>query len=129
MITTSTYLLCFLSGILGLLFHIFAIKIPGIKARATVANVPFSLIQYLKDDSAAIFASLVSILLFIVILDEAIAFKPEVLPYIKVGFAFVGFTGSSVLIAVFGTAQTKLNKIIDVKTGPPDTPDTTNKTV
>lgn len=121
--------MCFLSGLLGLLFHIFAIKIPGIKARATVANVPFSFIQYLKDDAVAIFASLVSIILFIVLLDEAVALKPAVLPYIKFGFAFVGFTGSSILIAIFGTAQTKLNKIIDIKTGPPDTPDTINKTV
>ena len=114
--TLSTYLLCFVSGLLGICFHIFAIKIPAVKTRATVANVSFSWTDYLKDDLAAILASVITVIAALVLLDEIIAFKPGVEPFIKAGFFFLGFTGSSVLISILGQAQSKLNAIIDIKT-------------
>lgn len=114
--TFNTYLLCFLAGVLGILFHIFAIKLPAVKERARVANMPFSYSAYFQDDLAAVLASLLTVVILLVVLDELVAFKPSVLPYLKFAFVFVGFTGSSILIAVLGKAQDKINQVVDVKT-------------
>jgi len=114
--TISTYLLCFVAGVLGILFHIFAVKLPAIKTQAKVANLKFSYSQYFQDDLAAILASLLSVIILLVVLDEVVAFKPTVMPYLKFAFVFVGFTGSSVLIAILGKATAKVNAVVDEKT-------------
>ncbi len=114
--TANTYIFCFLAGLLGILFHIFAIKIPAIKERAKVANTSFSYSAYFKDDATAILASLLTVIILLVVLDELVAFKPVVVPYLKAGFVFIGFTGSSILIALLGKAQAKINQVVDVKT-------------
>jgi hypothetical protein len=114
--TAETYIWCFLAGLLGLSFYLFAVKIPGVKSSAKVANMPFSYGQYFTDDLAAIMASLFSILILLVVLDEVVALKPIVLPYLKAGFVFVGYTGSSLLVKVLGKAQTKINDVVDTKT-------------
>lgn len=115
-LTFSTGLWCFLAGLLGIALHIFAIKIPGVKQRATVANVPFSYSDYFKDDLAAIIASVLAVLVLLVILPELIAYKPEIVPFLKIGFVFVGYTGASVIVAIMGQFQTKLNGIVNTKT-------------
>jgi hypothetical protein len=112
----TTYLLCFLAGLLGILFHIFAVKLPAIKQQAKVANMPFSYSAYFQDDLAAILGSLLTVVILLVVLDELVAFKPAVLPYLKAAFVFVGFTGSSILISLLGKAQDKINQVVDVKT-------------
>jgi hypothetical protein len=116
----NTYVLCFIAGLLGILFHIFAIKIPAVKERARVANVKFSYREYFADDLAGMLASLLTVVILLVVLDELVAFKPAVIPFIKFGFVFVGFTGSSILIALLGKAQKKINDIVDVKTDKAD---------
>ncbi len=112
----TTYLLCFVAGLLGMTFHIFAIKIPAVKKQATVANMGFSYGAYLKDDLAAILASLLTILILLVVLDEVVKFKPEVLSYLKFFFVCIGYMGSSVLISVMGQAVSKINSVVDLKT-------------
>lgn len=114
--TTNTYIMCFLAGLLGILFHLFAVKIPSTKTRATVANMKFTYSAFFQDELAAILASFLTVIIFLVLLDEFIAFKPDVLPYVKAAFVFVGFTGSSILIAALGKASAKINTIVDVKT-------------
>lgn len=118
--TFSTYLLCFLAGLLGIAFHIFAIKLPATKTRATVANMNFSYGAFFQDELAAILASLLTVIILLVVLDELVAFKPAVLPYLKFGFVFIGFTGSSILIAILGKASDKINAVVDVKTNTAD---------
>jgi hypothetical protein len=113
---TETYVWCFLAGLLGLLFYLFAVKIPGVKTAAKVANMPFSYGQYFQDDLAAIMASLFTVLILLVVLDEAVALKPVILPYLKAGFVFVGYTGSSLLVKIMGKAQGKINDVVDEKT-------------
>jgi len=110
------YAWCFVAGLLGILFHIVAIKIPSMKKRAKVANEPFDFRVYLKDDAAAIAASVVTVLILLVTLDEVLNFKPAIQPYLKASFIFVGYTGSSILIAILGTAQAKIDKVVDTKT-------------
>lgn len=118
--TTETYLWCFLAGLLGIAFYIFAIKIPAIKERAKVANTSFTYSGYLKNDLNAILASLLTVIILLVVLDELVAIKPAVVPFLKISFVTVGYMGSSVMVAVLGKAQKKLNEIIDVKTDKAD---------
>jgi hypothetical protein len=113
---TSIYIQCFLAGTLGALLHLFAIKVPAMKERAKVANEKFDLSDYLKDDLAAILSNLLTVLILLLVLDEVVKFKPVVEPYLKAGFVFVGFTGSSILISILGRAQKKLNSVVDEKT-------------
>ncbi len=118
--TAETYIWCFLAGLLGLLFYLFAIKIPTVKNNAKVANMPFSYGQYFQDDLAAIMASLFTILILLVVLDEVVALRPNVLPFLKAGFVFVGYTGSSLLVKVLGKAQSKIDEVVDIKTDKAD---------
>jgi len=110
------YAWCFLAGVLGIAFHLVAIKIPAMKKRAKVANEPFDFRKYLKDDIAAILTSVLTVLIALIVLDEALSIKPAIQPYLKAAFVFVGYTGSSILIALLGTAQNKIDKIVDTKT-------------
>lgn len=116
----ENYAWCLIAGLLGILFHLFAIKIPSMKTKAKVANEKFDLACYLKDDLAAIISSLLTVLITLVILDEVVKVRPAIQPYLKFGFVFVGYTGSSILIAVLGTAQKKIDKIVDTKTDKAD---------
>ena len=118
--TIETYVWCFLAGLLGILFYIFAIKIPSVRQRSKVANMPFKISEYLQDDLAPIMTSVLTVLILLVVLDELVAFKPVVVPYLKAGFVFVGYTGSSVLVALLGKATAKINEIVDVKTDKAD---------
>lgn len=126
--TIQTYIWCCVAGLLGILFHIFAIKIPAVKTRAKAANMGFSYGDYFADDLAGILSSVLTVIIVLVVLDELVAFKPEVLPFLKAGFVLIGFVGSSILIAILGKAQQKINAVVDVKTDivdgkvPPDTP-------
>jgi hypothetical protein len=108
--------MCFLAGLLGIAFHIFAVKLPATKTRAQVANMAFTYTAFFQDELAAILSSLLAVIAALVALDELVAYKPDVLPYIKVGFIFIGFTGSSVLIALLGKASSKINAVVDIKT-------------
>ena len=116
----TLYAWCFVAGLLGIIFHIVAIKIPSMKKRAKVANEPFDFRTYLKDDATAIAASVVTVLIVLVALDEVLNFKPSIQPYLKASFVFIGYTGSSILIAALGTAQSKIDKIVDRKTDKAD---------
>lgn len=112
----NTYLMCFVTGLLGIFLHIFAVKIPMVKQQAKSANMAFSYITYFQDELAAILASLISVVICLALLNEIVAFKPEVVPYLKFGFLFVGYTGASLVISVLGKAQEKINCVVDVKT-------------
>lgn len=114
--TLQTYLWCFIAGLLGIGLHIWAVKLPNIKAQAKVGNIPFSYSKYFQDDLPAILSSAITVAIFLVILDELVAFKPAVIPFLKAGFIFVGFTGSSILIALLGKASKRVNNIVDAKT-------------
>lgn len=110
------YLLCALIGLLGVAFHIFAVKAPGARDLAAKANVPFSLIDYLKQDQLAIISSILTVVILVFLLDEIIGYNPAFIRYVKFGFVFVGYSGSSVLIALMGKFSKGLAGTIDAKT-------------
>lgn len=114
--TLQTYLLCLAAGLLGIAFHIFAVKIPAVKTSAQVGNVPFSYGNFFQDELAAILASIIMVVIFLFILQEVLAMEPAIKPYLVISFVFVGFSGSSFLVSLLGKAQGKVNSIINSKT-------------
>lgn len=115
--TINFYILCFISGLCGVLFNVFAIKIPGVKKLAKVGNAPaFSYKTYFEDDLAAILACFLSVIVFLVVLDEILAYQPAIMPFVKIGFFFVGISGSEIIISLLGKYEDKIHAVIDAKT-------------
>jgi len=110
------YILCMLLGLLGVAFHILAIKAPAVKKRTESANLPFKLIDYLKDDILAISASVITVVIAVFLLDEIIGYNPSFIRYVKFGFVFVGYTGSSLLISILGKFDKSVSAVVDTKT-------------
>lgn len=110
------YILCTLIGLLGVAFHIFAVKAPSAKSLAEKANIPFSLVNYIKQDQLAIISSILTVVILVFLLDEIIGYNPAFIRYVKFGFVFVGYSGSSVLIALMGKFSKDLAGKIDIKT-------------
>ncbi len=116
----QTYFLCAVAALMGMLFNVFALKIPSAKTRATAANIKFSVSDYFSTEWAALVANIFAIIVALLVLGEAIKFKPEIQGWIVTIFAFYGFTGSSLLIALFGQVSNKINSIVDIKTNKAD---------
>jgi hypothetical protein len=105
-----------LPGILGIMFHIFVIKVASAKIKSKAANVSFSFAQYLKDEWVVILGNLICVCMLIVGLDELIGLKPAVAKIVKWLFFFVGISGSSVFMFAFSVADRKIRGVIDAKT-------------
>lgn len=115
-ITLSLYAQVFFACIIGQVFHLLAVKIPSVKERARVANMSFSVWEYLKDDFTSIASSVVGIIAYTYSLREIVGYKPDILSYITVLSIAVGFMGSSLFIALLGRASKVINQVVDVKT-------------
>lgn len=113
---SKLYSLCTLLGILGVAFHIFAIKAPQAKVRAEAANLSFSFGNYLRSDILAIIASVITVIIMVFLLDEIIGYNPYFIRYVKFGFVFVGYTGSSLLVTLLGRFDKTVTAVVDQKT-------------
>lgn len=113
---TQLYISCFIIGLVGILFHVFVIKLPSVKEQYRVGNKAFSIQQYLADDWIALGGSLVTLIAFVLFIDEVLKWKPAIIDYIKFLFFFIGYTGSSVLLALLSQATKKINSVVDIKT-------------
>lgn len=105
---------------MGMLFHVLAVKYPSAKTKATAANIKLTLKEYFNLDMAAIAANVASIAIGLLIVGEAINYKPQIANFIITLSAFYGFTGSSILIALFGQVNKRINNIVDEKTNKAD---------
>lgn len=114
--TTQIYIECFIAGILGILFHIFVIKLPALKTASNAANRPFSVVCYFKDDWVSISGSFLSIIISVFLIDNLLKYQPAVQPYLKFLFLFIGYTGSSILQSILSKTGDSINKIVDQKT-------------
>lgn len=110
--------------ILGQALHLFLIKIPAVKARTRAVNKAFIFLEWINCDWNIIVATQIIGALFIVGLDQFLAWKPEVLEYVKWFFAAIGAFGSTIAMSrwsqfektVLGLSSVKSN-ISDVVTG------------
>jgi hypothetical protein len=96
MLTIKDYVFCAGMFLLGQLIHIFWIKIPAYKIRATAANKPFSYSEWWSCDSTLIIGlNLVGISLLVGV-DQLIGIWPSWIDKLKWGFWLIGTFGSSV---------------------------------
>lgn len=114
--TTQTYLLCALAGILGIAFHLFAIKIPSAKTRAAAANIKFTVGDFISTEIAGIASSVLAVALILLMAGELLNIRPDAKNWVITIFAFIGFAGSSILLAIFNKVNTQINKVVDIKT-------------
>ena len=105
-----------IAGTLGILFHVFVMKLPAIKKRAEAANTTLSLKDYLKTDWLSLASSFLTLIICVYIIDEITKFRPSILEWIKFFFLFIGYTGSSILQSALGRADKEIRNIVDVKT-------------
>lgn len=103
-----------LLGCIGVLLQIL-LKIKDLKDKAAAANMQFVFKKYLRADWPTIAGSFATVILFALILPEIVAIKPEALKFARIGFAFIGFTGSSVIQMFFSATSKKIMAIIDIK--------------
>ena len=109
------YLSCFLIATVGALLQA-AIYLKNVQDKARMANVEFDPRQYLKKDWLAIVISMLTIILFLMLIGEVLNVKPEIVNYVKVGFAFIGYFSQDIASRFFGAMNKKVNEVIDNKT-------------
>lgn len=107
---------CFIAGLIGMLLHIFLVKLPSALNRSQMANVRLTPAKFFREEWITITGSALTVLAIVYCLDELLNLKPELVKIIKWLFIFVGFTGSSIIMALFSRTAKTLNSIIDVKT-------------
>jgi uncharacterized membrane protein len=113
--TLSLYITCFFVALVGMALQT-ALKMKSLQDKARAANIEFKIRQYFSNDWLSIVASLLTIVMFLLFLDNILKWKPAVIDYVKIGFAFVGYTGSDIASRLFGVVNKKINDVIDVKT-------------
>ena len=105
------------------------LKIKAIKEKAVKNNVQFSAKDYIVDDWISHSASVTTIFLFLFFVDEFTNINASVINYVKIGFAFVGYTGSDVASRLFSVVNKRVNdsigykaNIADIKNGTTEQP-------
>ena len=110
----------FIAGTMGILLHLFAVKLPSLREKARVGNLPFSFSEYLKNDWLALVANILTMCILIFCWDEIVGINSAVAKYAKWLFVFVGFTGSSIVLAALSVTNRKILSAIDIKTNVAD---------
>lgn len=127
--TYQLYLQLFAVALVGMALHT-VLKMKSLHEKAKKANVEFKLGQYFKSDWLSITASLLTIIMFLFFIDSIVKWQPKAANYLRIGFAFVGYTGSDIASRLFSVVNRKINSAIDYKTTIADTQtgDTANPT-
>lgn len=113
--TFKLYLVCFVVALVGMALHT-ALKMKGLQDKARLANVEFKAGSYFKQDWLSLTASFLTIILFLLFIDNILKWKPAVIDFVKIAMAFVGYTGSDIASRIFGVVNKKINIAIDHKT-------------
>lgn len=117
--TVQLYFICFAVALVGMALHT-ALKMKGLQEKAHLANVEFKMSSYFKQDWLSITSSILTIIMFLFFIDNILQWKPQVMGFLKIGFAFVGYTGSDIASRIFGVVNKKINIAIDHKTSVAD---------
>lgn len=114
------FLQCFVAGLIGMLLQVFLVKLPSLQLRYKTANERLTLGAFLQAEWITLCGSALTILAIVYCLDEVLGLKPDLVKVIKWLFVFVGFTGSSIIMAMFSRTAKVLNGIVDEKTNVAD---------
>lgn len=107
-------------ALLGVLFHLFVVKLPSARRKSKAANIPFSPAAYIKEEWDIIVGNLICVSMLIIGIDELAKWKPSIINAVKWLFFFVGISGSSVFMYAFSRVDKTFKKIIDIKTNVAD---------
>lgn len=113
------YATCFVVALVGMALQT-VLKLKSLQDKARAGNIKFSPWIYFKNDWLSITASVLTIILFLICLDNVLHWKPAIVDYVKIGFAFVGYVGSDIASRLFSVVNKKINSIIDLKTDKAD---------
>jgi hypothetical protein len=113
--TLTMYLTCFAVALVGMALHT-ALKLKSLQDKARLANVEFKVWTYFKNDWLSVTASILTVVMFLFFVDNILKWKPEAQGYLKIGFGFIGYTGSDIASRIFGVVNKKINTAIDYKT-------------
>lgn len=120
---TLQYLYMFIAGLLGMMLHI-SLKIAKFKRKYSAHPTGKIIGLFFNAEWPAMLTSLVFIFLLMLVASEFIAapleetsavtgFKYKISNYIRTLFAFVGYSGSSLVYATFGKAEARLIKMAE----------------
>jgi hypothetical protein len=118
--TRTLYWKCAGIALLGVLAHIVIVKLPSYKTKCEAANKKFSVVEYFQQDGLRILGSIVTIGVLMALWDEWIGWNQALLVKAKSLFAFIGFAGSSLLLAIFGVANKKVMDLLSIKSNVSD---------
>lgn len=113
--TLQLYLELFAVALVGMALHT-VLKLKSLQDKARKANVEFKVGTYFKEDWLSMVASGLTIIMFLLFVDNILNWKPQVMGYLNIGFAFVGYTGSDIASRLFSVVNKKINTAIDYKT-------------
>lgn len=116
---TTLYFQCFAAAFTGWALHT-VLKLRSMQTKSKAANLEFKILDYFKDDWLSIAACFLTIILFLLFGDEVLNINEKIISYIKIGFGFVGYTGSDIASRFFSVVDKKINSVIDYKTNVAD---------
>jgi L-cystine uptake protein TcyP (sodium:dicarboxylate symporter family) len=105
-----------LLALLGLALQLL-LKYKSLKDKATKSNVALNFWEFVKQDFLSILATIVMIIIFVFVLDDIVNLHVKAIYWVKFLFVFAGYTGSDLILRLFGVTNRKLNNIIDKETG------------
>lgn len=114
--TPWLYLQCVTMFILGQAFMLFLFKIPGLITLYKKANEEFSWKKYWKGDWYIIVGTQILGAMVIFGLDEIFHWRPNIINWIKWGFALLGAIGAEVAVSKLSVAKKYIMNAIDQKT-------------
>jgi hypothetical protein len=112
---TYLYFQCFAVALTGWALHT-SLKLRSLQVKSKAANLEFKVKDYFYDDWLVIVSCFLTIILFLLFIDEVFNINEKIIDYVKIGFGFVGYTGSDVASRLFSLADKKINTVIDYKT-------------
>lgn len=88
----------------------------SLQVKAKLNNVIFHPIEVVTQDWLIDIGSLISIIICLFFIDSVLKIRPDAVNYLKIFFAFIGYTGSDVLSRLFSVVNNRLNAAIGYKT-------------
>lgn len=105
------YLKCFAVALIGMALQT-VLKMKSLDSKAKAAGITFKPTDYFKEDWLSITASILTIFMFLFFISDIMHFSPNTINYIRVLFAFVGYTGSDIASRLFSEINKRFNNTI-----------------
>jgi len=105
------YLKCFAVALIGWAIQT-ALKMKAIQGKAKLTGAKFKPSDYFIEDWLSIAISWLTIIMFLFFMDNALKWKPLIVDYIDVLFAFVGYTSSDAASRIFSVVNKRINSTL-----------------